>query len=254
MPMDPRLTSLTPEKLLAALGDLLMPRGCIVCGRTLIPGERHLCCSCLAELPLTHFERMPRNPMADSFNGRLSEESHTEYLHAAALFSYDRDGGYDRISKDVKYGRNFAAGRWFGAMLGKRLCASGLYSGVDIVCCVPLHWARRFRRGYNQAEIIASAVAGQLPGAVAEPRLLERMRHTRSQAGLGTEEKAANVAGAFAVRRAVAQRHSGARHILVVDDVFTTGATMAECAKALMRTFGPGARISAATLAYADGR
>ncbi|MBR0083977.1 MAG: hypothetical protein IJP93_07815, partial [Bacteroidales bacterium] len=69
--MDPRLTGLKLHSLLLCLSDLLMPRVCLVCGRQLLPSERHLCIECEADLPLTHFETMPRNPMADTFNGRL---------------------------------------------------------------------------------------------------------------------------------------------------------------------------------------
>ena len=155
-----------------------MPRGCVVCGRQLLAGEEHLCSCCLAELPLTHFESMTHNPMADRFNSLVEAPG---YERAAALFYYT--GDYARITQALKYRRNFGAGRWFARMLGERLAGSGRWNDVDAVCCVPLHWTRRFARGYNQAEIIAKEVARGL-GVRFEPHLLRRVRRTDTQTRL----------------------------------------------------------------------
>jgi ComF family protein len=117
----------------------------------------------------------------------------------------------------------------------------------DLVCPVPLHWTRRFTRGYNQAEVIGREVARVL-GVPFEPRLLRRVRRTGTQTKLSPEERAANISGAFAVRKSIASP----LQILLVDDVFTTGATAAACAAALREAFGPEVRISVATLAFSE--
>jgi predicted amidophosphoribosyltransferase len=278
--MDKRLTNASLSTLLQTLADFLMPRVCVVCGRQLLAGEEHLCSCCLAGLPLTHFEGMPHNPMADMYNALVEAPA---YERAAALFYYK--GEYGRITQALKYGRNFGAGRWFARMLGERLQASGAWSDVDLVCCVPLHWTRRFSRGYNQAEVIAREVASVL-GVPFERRLLRRVRRTGSQTRLDAGSRLANVADAFAVRKRYFCSPSGAswrrsffmagtsaanqpltqsdgaghptiigpapQRVLLIDDVLTTGATLAACSAALRAAFGPSVRISVATLGFAE--
>lgn len=249
--MDPRLTGLDLKTSLSAILDLVLPRECVVCGRNLIPQERHICISCLADLPETHFATLGHNPMADKLNGKLDKDIYEPYAYAAALFYYDPESGYSNISKALKYGRNIAEGRYFARMLGERLSRSDLYCDVDLVVPVPLHWTRQRKRGYNQAEIIAREVAAAL-GAKCGTGLLKRSRRTRSQATLSPDEKAGNVSGAFSIDRKKAQEllSTGISHILIADDVFTTGSTACSCRTALRREFGPEVKISVATLGY----
>ena len=247
--MDPRLTGLTLKTSLSALLDLVLPRVCVVCGRALLPQERHLCLACLSDLPETHYAPLAHNPMADRFNARVRVEEYEPYAYAAALYHYRADAGYKRISQALKYHRDFGTGRWAARLLGERLAASPLYADVDLVLPVPLHWTRRWRRGYNQAELIAREVARKL-GAPCDARVLRRCRHTRSQTRLSGEAKTRNVEGAFALRKNNLEETAvlSARHLLLVDDVFTTGATLAACHAALRRVCGPAVRISVATL------
>ena len=244
--MDPRLNGLNLKTSLSALLDLVLPRVCVVCGRPLLPQERQLCTECLADLPQTRYAVLGHNPMADRFNAGIRTDEYEPYAYAAALYHYRAEAGYKRISQALKYKRDFGAGRWAAQALGAQLAASPLYADVDLVVPVPLHWTRRRQRGYNQAEIIARDIAEALRAPLAA-RLLRRRRRTRSQTRLSGAAKAANVAGAFVLRKSP-DKLPAARHILLVDDVFTTGATLAACHRALRSAYGPQVRISVATL------
>lgn len=249
--MDPRLTGLDLKTSLSALLDLVLPRVCVVCGRTLLPQERHICLNCLADLPETHFATLGRNPMADKFNARIAGDNYEPYAYAAALFYYHADSGYAMITQALKYHRDFGAGKFFARMLGKRLGESGLFDDVDLIVPVPLHWTRRWTRGYNQAEVIARELAKAL-SVPCRSDILRRGRRTATQTRLTGEEKVANVAGAFRATKNAASLSSGdgISHILLVDDVFTSGATLGECHKVLRAILDPSIRISIATLGY----
>ena len=248
--MDSRLLGLDLKTSLSALADLVMPRVCIVCGDGLMPQESHICSCCLADMPLTRFETWSRNPMADRLNAKVDRDGYAPYSYATALYYYNEDAGYRYISQSIKYHRNFRAGEHFGRMLGERIAASELFADVDAVVPVPLHRLRRWKRGYNQAEIIAKAVTGALKdagiAAALRTDLLIRDRRTMSQTRLSGEEKEKNVEGAFRCRKAKRE----CVHILLVDDVCTTGSTLAACHRALRQAFGGRVKISAATLGF----
>lgn len=263
-----------------ALADLFLPRLCCVCGEELGRNEKFICLGCLSELPLTYSWSSRRNPMAERFNALVerngyplqiadskdvepsSDEEGDEYgryVYAVSLFRFVKDGGYRNITYRLKYGSDHAEGRFFAAMLGERAAEAPWLRDVDAVVPVPLHWSRRLKRGYNQAEIIAGELAKAL-GAKLRTDLLVRRHRTKTQTKLSLEEKARNVAGAFAVKgelQRLVQKAGGretpaeilnVRHILLVDDVFTTGSTLYNCYLPLKRFFGEGVRISIATL------
>ena len=231
-----------------ALLDLMLPRRCIVCGERLNIRERHCCLACLADLPKTYYWTYEDNPMTARF---VQSSSLTSPGTCAALFFYRSGSGYEHITQHLKYEYGRAAGRYFSRMLAARLREGGLFEGVDLVVPVPLHWTRKWQRGYNQAEVIAAVLAREL-GAPLAARAMVRARRTRTQTAVAVEEKAANVAAAFRpsrrFRRACATGIPW-RHILLVDDVFTTGATLGECARTLRSALGDDVRISAVTLA-----
>ena len=227
-----------------------MPRQCLVCGRTLALHEKHLCIWCASDLPLTYYWEQPHNIMSDKFNGVLErfrgDGERIPYSYAAALLYYHGDNPYKEIPKALKYHYNTAAGRFFATLLGAKLASAPQFSDVDAVIPVPLHWARRWRRGYNQAEVVAASIALEL-GVPILPRALSRRRSTGSQTRLDAASRLENVLGVFRVRRLP----PGLRHVLLVDDTFTTGATLAACTLAL-RTVRPALRVSIATLSVVD--
>ncbi len=250
-------------RFLKAAGEVMLPRVCVVCGQRLNLDEKHICLGCLADMPLTRFWERKHNPMADKFNEKIQQQiqardehiGHELYAYATALFIYHSDANYRHIPYHIKYEGDTAIGEYFGKMLGKRLSGSDMFADADLVIPVPLHWMRRWKRGYNQAEVIAGAVSAEM-GIPMRSDILERHRRTKTQVKLGIEEKARNVAGAFSVRADFTNGNTCSdldiRHIILVDDVFTTGSTLAACFDALRRTFPPSVRISAATLGYLE--
>ena len=254
--------------------DFFLPRRCVVCDRVLDSTEKHLCEHCWSDIPHTYHWTMRNNPMADRFNemiqemlestwsqGDISNAGHERYAYACALFFYRAKSDYRNITRCIKYQGRQDIGRAFGRILGDRLKTSPLFSDVDAVLPVPLHWTRKWERGYNQAEVIASGVAESLEVPL-KSDILRRHRRTKTQTRLEIEEKTANVKDAFGVAKEF--RHEGPessctllknnvtppvfRHILLVDDVFTTGSTMLACFTALRAVFPPEVRISVATL------
>jgi len=227
--------------------DLLMPRVCLVCGRQLGAREEHLCIWCASDLPLTYYWEQVHNPMADEFNALLeryrADAEPMRYAFAAALLFYHHENPYKQIPRALKYGGNVAAGRFFSAQLGRYMAAAPQFADIDLVVPVPLHWYRKWRRGYNQAEVIAAQLARALDAKLGAD-VLCRTRRTRTQTRLDADARLKNVACVFRVRHVPLE----ARHILLVDDTFTTGATLTACYRALREAVGPGPRISVATL------
>ena len=242
-----------------AAGDILLPRHCVVCGRTLLRHEKHLCVWCRSDLPLTYFWLQERNAMGDRFNlliQRHLEEpgeilTHVEpYVNCVSLFFYLSHTGYRKITQRLKYHSDLACGRYFAHLLAERLVSCSFMGKIDYIVPVPLHWTRRRKRGYNQAEIIGAEMA-RLMECTMVPNLLKRNRRTRSQAKLTMDQKAQNVHGAFSVRESVGEKLKSAEvpSILIVDDVFTTGATIYACWFAI-RQWNNEARVCIATLGF----
>ena len=239
-----------------AVADLLLPRVCAVCGRKLTAGERNICLYCLSELPQTFFWERKHNAMADKFNsliergvdGTLMGGRLERYAYAVALFFYDGKGDYRRITQQLKYHADLGLGREFGSMLAHRIEEARHFEDVDVIIPVPLHWTRKWKRGYNQAEVIAKEVARQL-GVDLRTDLLKRSRRTRTQTKVDPAKKSDNVRGAFTVNKPRLQEENY-RHIVLVDDVFTSGSTLHNCFLALREVYPYPVRISVATLGF----
>ena len=166
---------------------------------------------------------------------------------ASGFLFFVRASGWRRLIHGFKYRGAWRTAREMGAWYGRYLRESGLYDDVEVVVPLPLHPFKRCRRGYNQSEYIAEGIAAQL-GVEVDRRSVSRVRNTASQALKPRRERAGNVEDAFAVRRP--ERLAG-RHVLLVDDVMTTGSTLLSCASAILRD-APGCRISIAALAVSQ--
>ena len=176
--------------------------------------------------------------MQERFWGLLPVEE------ASALLWYVEGSPWRDAVHRFKYaGRWLSAydlGRWYGALLKE----SGAYADVDVIVPVPLHWRRRLWRGYNQAEYLAEGMAREM-GLKVDRHSLCRYRYNASQTSQSHSERWDNVEGIFRVRRPKALE---GKHILLVDDVFTTGATIISLGETILRAV-PSARLSVAVLA-----
>lgn len=223
------------------IASLFFPPRCAVCGEPLARGERTVCTFCRATAPLTGYWREADNPVVRKCWGMLPVEQ------ASGFLFFLHGSGWRRLIHGFKYRGAWRTARAMGEWYGRHLRESGLYDGVEVVVPLPLHPFKRCRRGYNQSEYIAEGIAAQL-GVPVDRRSVRRVRNTASQALKPRRERARNVADAFAVRRP--ERLAG-RHVLLVDDVMTTGSTLLSCAAEILRA-APGSRISIAALAVSQ--
>ena len=223
---------------LSALWALLYPPSCAACDEPLTEGEDSLCTLCRVTAPLTGFWREYDNPVYEKLTAFVPLE------HASAMLYFVRGSGWQRLIHRFKYHHRWrlalVMGRWYGSLLRE----SGLYDDVDVVVPLPLHPFKRILRGYNQSEYLAEGIAESL-GVPLERGVLRRTRHTASQARKPRRERAANVEGAFALTDA--ERFAG-RHLLLVDDVLTTGSTLIAAIEAIGEKT-PSCRVSVAVLA-----
>ena len=220
------------NSLLSSFFSLFYPRLCAVCDNTLVTGEKYICTRCRHDFPDSH-GRHTRLELLFSEVCRIGQVS--------SLFYYKRESSYKQLIYAVKYHGNMKLGFFLGEMLGKRL--KGI--PVEIILPVPLHPRRQRERGFNQSGLIARGVSSVLQLPVRED-VLRRVRDNISQTRMKPAERAKNVEGIFSVDAPDCLEN---KHVLLVDDVTTTGATLYNCLKALGTV--PGIRVSVACLARA---
>lgn len=223
-----------------ALADVLMPRICPVCGNALHADEQHICRSCLVALPRTHLEDVEFNTMEQLFAGKVPIERATGY------FYYLKTSPYAQILFDIKYRNMPRMGQWLTRRAAQELRASGFFDGIDAIVPVPLHASKLAERGYNQSDYLAHGLAEALGLPVVQA--LKSTRAHGSQTRRGATDRWINVQGTYALNSKKA-KHLENTHILLVDDVVTTGSTLEACARALLAI--PGTTVSLFTLAIA---
>jgi len=233
------------------LFDLVAPRTCAVCGCRLSASESVLCPVCHLHLPLTHFWRTPYdNEMARLFYGQiplaggLPGQRPNSMERAAALFFFSPHAQASKIVYDLKYHRQRHIGEPMGRIAALTMAADGFFDGIDLIAPVPLTRRRQWGRGYNQSMEIARGVSlvTRIPVAVG---LAKRVSFDGSQTRKRGRERLRNVEDVF--RLSDAEKARG-RHILIVDDIVTTGATVASFARQLC--LAPGVRVSVLALGF----
>lgn len=225
---------------LQGLGDLVWPPSCPGCHARPPAPEQMLCHPCLQSFMLRPEWCCPRcgagwlgSPPRDaSARCRLCPPDEAPYQGVLGATAYHDVAA--RVVHGFKYGRRLELGEWMGRQmseqLGERL--NVLRPRIQRIVPVPLFWARRYWRGFNQSQSLAEALAVTMDRPL-DRKLLRRHKHTRQQVSLPRERRAANVRGAFSMGRGAAL-DEGREGILVVDDVVTTGATVSECARILL--------------------
>jgi len=204
---------------------LFLPPVCPVCGGELHEGEGAFCMMCRTLAPQTGFWRRADNPLAE----RLRNEF--PVVQASAFLWFVAGTPWQRAIHGFKYYNRWRTARDLGAWYGGNLADSGLYGSVDCIVPVPLHTRRLLARGYNQAAYIAEGIASRM-GVPVEDRAVSRLRNNPSQTTRSSAGRWENVRDLFAVARAGAL---AGRHVLLVDDVVTTGSTLLSCTEALLR-------------------
>lgn len=216
---------------------LFFPRNCIVCGTPLVDGEEELCTACLLSLPEVHTANSDENLVERRLRGRVPVQ------HATALLVFHRKNSTQTILHQIKYSSNQKLAHIMGRQLGLHIARSGQFDDVDIIVPVPLHRRKERQRGYNQSLLLCRGLAQTFERPIADG-ILVRTRHTESQTHKNRIERLENMKGVFAVTDPKALQ---GKHILLVDDVITTGATTEACWAALSSV--DGLRVSIAALA-----
>ncbi|MDL2289901.1 ComF family protein [Paludibacteraceae bacterium OttesenSCG-928-F17] len=224
---------------LADLLNLMYPPVCLACGKNLLGTEEHLCLSCLHHIPKTNYHLQKDNPVEERFWGKVP------VFRASSFFLFNKGSSFQKILHNLKYQGAKELGSYFGKCAGIDLLQSPDFSSVDYIIPVPLHPDKLKKRGYNQSEWIAGGLAESMNKPVDTAHLI-RTQANVSQTNKNVYERYENTAGIFELTDNTI--FSG-KHVLVVDDVLTTGSTLEACVQALLPT--ENIRISLFTLALA---
>jgi ComF family protein len=214
---------------------LLFPHICAGCGSDILTEESVLCMRCINEMPETNFEIYPNNPVEKIFLGRLP------LLGATAQFYFTKESLVQHLMHQFKYKRNKELGLQLGRIMGTQIKQSGRF-GVDALIPVPLFPGKEKRRGYNQATILCKGIAETINIPVLD-KVIIRPQHTFSQTKKGRIERWKNMEGKFILADPESISN---KHLLLVDDVVTTGATLEACGNELLKAAG--VQLSVATL------
>ncbi len=219
--------------------NLFYPPACVTCKSILVVQEKYICTSCLYNLPETNFHLYATNSMAEEFWGRVLIEN------AAALYYFEKGGKCQKILHNIKYKGNRKLANHLGEIYGSKLSRSGKFLDIDIIVPVPLHPSREKSRGFNQSEWFARGLSNILKKPMITGNLV-RFISTGTQTTKSRIERWDNVKDSFRVRY---PEKFESNHVLLVDDVVTTGATLDACASVLKRINE--VRVSILTLAFA---
>lgn len=219
---------------------LIFPKICVSCGKSLYKNEHCICTYCSYHLPKTNYHSDNENPVAKIFWGR------TIIYSAAAYYSFGKGGKVQHLIHQLKYRGQKDIGVTLGKLYGYDLRKSDSFKTVNTIIPVPLHPKKKKKRGYNQSEFFAQGLAESMKTET-DFNTLYRAADSETQTRKSRFSRWKNVETIFQLK----EMHSlEGKHILLVDDVITTGATLEACAQTLLKI--PGVKVSIATIAYAS--
>ena len=222
-----------------SLLHLFYPQTCLLCGNPLVCDEQFLCLHCHCNLPKTKYYLNKRNPSRDLFAG------YTQVNEVVAYLFFEKEGTTQQLIHALKYKGNKALAAYLGRTAAVELKAEGVYASMDTILPVPLHPEKQKRRGYNQSEWIAKGFAA-VYGCDINAKSLKRITNTQSQTLKSVYDRHLNVENIFYLTDPYALH---GKHVLLIDDVLTTGATTSSCIEALLTV--PGIKISVFALSIA---
>lgn len=221
---------------LSSLLNLVFPKLCVCCGGVLMEGEENICLTCLYTLPRVVDKDYTNNKVMDLFLGRIMLEKATAWLH------FEKETAVQNILHHIKYKDKDKFARQIGEIMANEI--PDFFASIDAIVPVPLHPKKEKMRGYNQSVEIAKGVQGVM-GLPMFSQLLERTRFSETQTHKNKEERWKNTEGLFAL--APNDGFEG-KHLLLIDDVLTTGSTAIACLKCLEQI--PNVRLSFLSLAF----
>ena len=227
-------------KLLKDFFYLFYPNICANCKEQLLQNEKVICTFCRHDLPLTNFQRYTINKVSRIFSGRITIEK------AYSLLFLRKQGITKNLIHDLKYKGNEEVGVFFGNWIGEILAKNKEFSTVDFIVPVPIHAKKKKIRGYNQVTKFGECLSMHLKVPLNEDVLI-RQSATKTQTLKSRFERFNDLESKFLARNTAVFKE---KHILIIDDVITTGATLEACAQELLKT--PGIKISILTMSYTE--
>ena len=219
--------------------NLIYPNLCIICNEPLNKSENQICISCVQQIPRTHYHIQSDNPVEKRFWGKVN------IFRATSFYFFHKGSPFQKLIHELKYKNNKEVGEVMGRLAAIELMESADFATVDFVIPIPLHPKKYALRGYNQSECIAKGISAVLKKPVDTSSLVRVMENT-TQTKKSVYERYKNTSGIFEYKQGYIPDNS---HLLLVDDVLTTGSTLEAAVEALSAI--PGVRVSVFTLAVA---
>ncbi len=228
------------KKFVTGIMHLIYPQLCAVCGYQGIEVNDIFCIDCFSELPFTNQCQLEQNTFKEHFESKIRIE------HGASLLFFVKRGMVQGIIHDLKYKDKPEIGIKTGKILGYEILKSPYFGKIDFVVPVPLHHRKKMIRGYNQSEKIAIGIADVIGAKILTGNIV-RVKNTATQTKMNTEQRSENVSNAFTSKAPSVFKN---KHVLIVDDVLTTGSTLLECSKPIRNV--QDVKLSFATLAMGE--